>query len=49
MSANLARSTYLMPVDVEKDEEGKENVRLLYVQNKRENVISQSFQIPENW
>ena len=24
MSANLARSTYLMPVDVEKDEEGKE-------------------------
>ena len=35
MSANLARSTYLMPVDVEKDEEGKENVRLLYVQNKK--------------
>lgn len=27
--------TYLMPVDVEKDEEGKENVRLLYVQNKK--------------
>lgn len=24
-----------MPVDVEKDEEGKENVRLLYVQNKK--------------
>lgn len=35
MSANLTRSTYLMPVDVAKDENGKENVRLMFVQNKK--------------
>lgn len=35
MSANLARSTYLMPVDVEENENGPENVRLLYVENKK--------------
>lgn len=35
MSANLVKSTYLMPVDIQKNEEGAENVRLLYVQNKQ--------------
>ena len=35
MSANLTRSIYLMPVDVAKDENGKENVRLMFVQNKK--------------
>ena len=35
MSVNLVKSKYLMPVDVQKNEDGKENIRLLYVQNKQ--------------
>lgn len=34
MSANLAKSKYLMPVDVQEGENGPDNVRLIYVQNK---------------
>lgn len=34
MSANLVKSTFLMPLDVQKGEDGKENIRILYVQNK---------------
>ena len=35
MSVNLVKSKYLMPVDVQKNEKGQENIRLLYVQNKQ--------------
>ena len=35
MSVNLVKSKYLMPVDVQKNEDGKENIRLIYVQNKQ--------------
>lgn len=34
MSANLVKSTYLMPVDVQEGKEKQGNIRMLYVQNK---------------
>ncbi|MBS6195357.1 MAG: SseB family protein [Clostridiales bacterium] len=34
MSANLVKSVYLMPVDVQEEKDGPGNIRLLYVQNK---------------
>ena len=35
MSVNLVKSTYLMPVEVQEEQDGPGNIRLLYVQNKK--------------